>query len=101
LKPFYIQWKRLNLGDYNRKKRLRLPLHFHFLSPSVTNATQQLTQALQELNTRNQAAQHKPIAFVSQVISADRLHFSEEVAAFLDEKQQCAEKARKVSVGSY
>jgi len=67
----------------------------------VTYATQQLTQALQELTNRKQAAQPKPRAFGSKVISADRLHFSEEVAAFLDEKQQYAQKTRTVSVGSY
>ncbi|MFN0079432.1 MAG: hypothetical protein ACKVY0_23450 [Prosthecobacter sp.] len=67
----------------------------------MTDATKQLTQALQELTSRSQHVATKPQLAAPQVITADRLQFSKEVEIYLEQKHAYSEKTRHVSVGSY
>jgi len=67
----------------------------------VTDATKQLTQALQELTSHSRQVASEPQLAAPQVITAGRLQFSKEVANYLEQKHAYSEKTRHVSVGSY
>lgn len=76
------------------------PLRALFLI-TVTYATKQLTQALQDLTTRTQQSEHESVTEIPAIIPVEHLQFSKEVEQFLEAKQSYSQKTRAVSAGSY
>ncbi len=67
----------------------------------MTYATQQLTNALQELTHRSGQFEVKIIQTLPSVITADQLTFSKDVEIFVEQKREYSERTRSVNVGRY
>lgn len=67
----------------------------------MTYATQQLTQALQELTSNAPAFQASRIGRPTETVDPQTFEFSAEIETFLESKRAYSERTRDVSFGSY
>jgi len=67
----------------------------------VTYATQQLTQALQELTSNAPSFQASHVVRPFEIIRSQTFEFSVEIETFLESKRAYSEKTRDVNFGSY
>jgi Spy/CpxP family protein refolding chaperone len=67
----------------------------------MTYATQQLTNALQELTSRSHSEKNDAGHNLPYLITSEQLDLSKEVEAYLEQKQDYSQRTRAVSIGSY